>query len=317
MNKKSLWIRILGFFVNLKEIYPFIQADEQIRLSWLTRVRTIDEVPETYRETFEDLVGSSEFPYTLLTPSYQGFSFKGSEKLVFCLKDRVYELSAAAGAVFCKFHPLKHVLYIEVGRALLHSWVTICSTADNGEPIITDYIFNTISEHIFTPIVTDIRLVDHDPREIPLDIQPANFDFLLRENMKLMNYARRSLLPDETPVMIVLQPEIRKEIIRVFGKSLFKVVSLSHLTILTDRELILIQEGTGERGGEDIRYGGVFRYIPIGNIDSLKTTVPKDDVFTMSVQFSCGVCLDSKFADLKRKEVEIFRNRVKTVVQTP
>jgi hypothetical protein len=267
-------------------------------------------VPDIYRSAFEKIIGNNAFPYTLLTPSYMGFNIKGSEKLVFCLADRVYELSAAGGDVATKSHLLKELLYIEEGRALLHSWVKICSLGEHGRPLITEYTFNTVSEHIFAPLIKNMRVTIETTGRIFTDANQSRFDAFYQENNKLLNYARRSILPDDKAVQIVYQPEIRNVIVKLFGKSLFRVLSLAHVSILTDRELILIQEGAGGKGGEDIRYGGIFRYIALGKITSIYAAKPKDGVFTLSVYLSDDITLKVVFRESKREDVDALQSRV-------
>ena len=86
----------------------------------------------------------------------------------------------------------------------------------------------------------------------------------------------------------------------------FRTVCLAHLSILTDRELILIQDGTSKRWGGDIRYGGVWHYIPLDKITSISLAGPEDELFTMSVQLPEGNCIDSLFSASNRQEVDKF-----------
>ena len=314
MKRNGFWKMLGGYIVNIKEVLPFIKSDEQIRLSWLAKVKTFDDVPDVYRDTFEKVVVDGEFPYTLLTPSYAGFNIQGCEKLVFCMGGKVVELAEKAGQVRLVSYPIEDVLYVEIGRALLHSWVKIFRITDSGALITAEYKFNTVSESLFTPIVSKIRLANGAPKRGLPEIEQSRLDFLYQENMKLMNYVRRSMLLDEKFVQIVLQPEIHKEIVRLFGKVYSVTANLAHISVLTDQELILIEEGAGESGDEEIRYGGVYRYVPLNKITSLEIVPDKNGTFTLSIQLFGGVCLKSVFSKAKEQEVSGFRQQIMGVL---
>lgn len=315
IHSKEIRETVLALIAGIRERLPLLPADEQTRLSWLQVLTSYDEVPNVYRSAFEAFVSDGPFPYTVLTPSYAGFSNSENEKLVCCLDDRIWVLEDVTGMLNCTCYAVKDISHVEVGKALLQSWVKISGVADRGVPITTEFKFNTVTDHLFAPIVKKMRSTTDYSQRLDPDIEQAKFDFLSRANLKLMNYARRSLLPDENVVHIILQPEIRKEVLRLFGNSFFRTVCLSHLSILTDRELILIQEGTGQRWGGDIRYGGVWHYIPLDKITSISLTGPDDDLLTMSVRLPEGDCIDSLFSVSNRQEVDGFLSQLEASLE--
>ena len=77
--------------------------------------------------------------------------------------------------------------------------------------------------------------------------------------------------------------------LRLLGNSFFRTLCSPHLNILTDRELILIQEGVGKcwacgtrYGGAKyggVKYGGVWSYIPLDKITSISTTDAENDLW--------------------------------------
>jgi hypothetical protein len=310
VHSRGILKSVRRLVAGIKERLPLRAAEEQTRLSWLKVIKAYDEVPDVYRRSFEALVGDRQFPYTLLTPSYAGFIDRENEKLVCCLDDKIYVLEDVTGLLTCTGYAVKDVSYVEVGKALLQAWVKISGVADSGRPTTTEFKFNTVTEHLFAPIVKNIRLATGYSQGIEPSLEQARFDFLSRTNLKLMNYARRSLLPDEKVGQIILQPEIRDEVLRLFGTSFFRTVCLAHLSILTDRELILIQEGTGKRWGGDIRYGGVWHYIPLDKITSVSLSGPEDELLTMSVRLPAGDSIDSLFSVSNKQEVDGFLSQL-------
>jgi len=309
-------LRSVGSLIaGIKESLPLLAADEQTRLSWLKVVTSYAEVPEVYRSSFAALVGDSQFPYTVLTPSYAGFMNRETEKLVCCLDGKIYVWEEVTGVLSCTCYAVKDISYVEVGKALLQAWVKISGLADSGLPSTTEFKFNTVTEYLFAPIVNKIRSATDCAPEIDPNLERSKFNFLNQMNLKLMNYARRSLLLDEKVVRVILQSEIRDEVLRLFSNSLFRTVCLAHLSILTDRELILIQDGTGKRWGEDIRYGGVWNYIPLDKITSVSLTGPEDGLLTMFVRLPEGDSIDSLFSVSNKQEVDGFLSQLEASLE--
>jgi hypothetical protein len=83
---RNLWHRL----AYVKLCVPLLSADEQTRLSWARVARSWDEVLEVFREPRAAAAGGSGgLPYTVLTPSFQGFLLRPSEKLICaCGRDR-------------------------------------------------------------------------------------------------------------------------------------------------------------------------------------------------------------------------------------
>ena len=74
------------------------------------------------------------------------------------------------------------------------------------------------------------------------------------------------MLPGEKVVRALLQPEIREGVLTLLGRIYHRTISPTHMTILTDCELVTIREE--QRPGKD-RYGGVWTYIPLKKIVAL------------------------------------------------
>ena len=113
-------LRSVGRFIaGIKESSPLLTAEEQTGLSWLKVIKSYDEVPDIYRNSFAALVGDNRFPYTVLTPSYAGFINGENEKLVCCLDGKIYILEEVTGILSWTSYAIKDVSYVEVGKALL------------------------------------------------------------------------------------------------------------------------------------------------------------------------------------------------------
>lgn len=299
-----------SFITRIKDSLPLLAADEQTRLSWLKVVRSYAEAPEVYRPSFTALVGDRPFPYTVLTPSFAGFMDREPEKLVSYLDGKIYVWEEATGGLNCTGYAVKDISYVEVGKALLQAWVKISGLADSGRPSTAEFKFNTTTDYLFAPIVNKLRSAPDVSPEIDPNLERAKFNGLTPTNLKLTNYAKRSLLRDETVEAIILQPEIRNKVLGLFGNAFFGTVSLAHLSLLTDRELILIQDGTGQRWGGDIRYGGVSYYIPLDKISAITLTGPADGLLTMSVHLPESDDLTALFSVSNQQQLDNFLRQI-------
>jgi len=74
------------------------------------------------------------------------------------------------------------------------------------------------------------------------------------------------------------------EVLRLFGRAFYRVLSPAHISILTDRELILIKDGMDKRVGGGVRYGGVWSYIPLDKIAATSLESEAGDVLILSIR---------------------------------
>jgi hypothetical protein len=124
---------------------------------------------------------------------------------------------------------------------------------------------------------------------------------------KFMNYARRSLLGGEKILQIILQPKIRVPVLTILGKTFYKVVSRAHLSILTDRELILIREEDNPRViGE---YGKVWDYIRLKKTVDLSLGDEGSEFPKLSVQLPEGIRIENMYQASARQEINQLLSR--------
>ena len=76
------------FQIILNQVYTSIKTPkrndaEMTKSSWAKPIKSYADVPDVYKEFFDPfLADKREFPYTVLTPSYEKFIHKTSEKLI-------------------------------------------------------------------------------------------------------------------------------------------------------------------------------------------------------------------------------------------
>ena len=124
-----------------------------------------------------------------------------------------------------------------------------------------------------------------------------------------MNYSRRSILPGEKVIYTLLQPEIQVILFRFLSETLAKTIIPAHITILTDRELITIREES--RGWfNQVRYGGIWNYIPLPKITSTSLKPKTEHTITLSIDLPQNDTLQTLFADSNKDEVDLLVNRL-------
>jgi hypothetical protein len=286
---------------------------ERTQLSWAKRIPSYAEVPGAYQDFFEPLrMAGQDMPYTVLAPSYEGFLHRAAEKLVCAFGQEVHILEGSGSTFEAKSFPLAGISYVEVRAVLLNSHIKIYGLTDQGVPSSATLRFNTVTDYLFRPIVKRIRLGAGEARLATPRSEGKTFDHLVRVNYKFMNYARQSLLAEETAIHAILQPEIREGVLSVLGKTYYRTISPTHMSILTDGELITIREEVGWGGKE--RYGGVWDYVPVDKIVSLSLSEKGSSLLNLSIQLPEGARLDSLFQASARQDLEQLLDHVKKLI---
>jgi hypothetical protein len=186
----------------------------------------------------------------------------------------------------------------------------------NGAADSTTIEYNAVTERYFTPFVNKLRSVLAGVEGNSLQTERDKFDFLAVENFKFMNYAMRSLSGGEKVLQTVLQPKIGVPRITFAGRILFQtILSLAHLAILTDRELIVIEDG--EHGGEKrgARYGGRWQYIPLKNITRTSLLEREDNLLVLSLTLSpTGRRVEFIFDVSKKQELSQLQDEIEKLM---
>jgi len=259
--------------------------DEQQKQSWAKFIPAYDAVPEIFKGFFPQ-DGGHEFPYTILTPAFNGFIQKTTEKLICVGEDEIIVLERTGDTYAVHCYPLGGINCIEVQTLLLNSSIKICGMTRDGVSTSSTFTFNSVTDYLFTPILRKMRHASEDTQSGALNLELAKFDHWRKENFKFMNYARRSLLAGEKVIYKILQPEIREVVFKIFGRTYDRVRYPTLACILTDRELIMIREEKAHR--EDGKYGGTWHYIPLKKI--LRPSVHEQDknLLTFSIKLTEG-----------------------------
>jgi hypothetical protein len=202
---------------------------------------------------------------------------------------------------------------------LLRGWLTVRGLTGSGLASSTTIRFNTVTDRLFAPFLNEFRTGSRPPSGASLDAERAKFKELLERSYKFMNYARGSILPGEEVLCYVLQPEIREQLLRLFGRSLSRCISPTHIVILTDRELIAISEESGSlwQSFNTAKYGGIWQYVLLARISAASIVTRDDGLLALSIHLPHADPLEMLFSLSNRSELESLVARLPTVGNLP
>ncbi len=309
---KAPWDRLTN--INLDNL-PLLTASEQTKRSWAKEIESFDKVPHIYKDFFDaHLDDGTPFPYTVITPTFNGFIRRENEKLICSQDNKIFILENANNQLNTSCYAVEHINYVEAGTVLLKAWIRISGLTDNGALTSSTLRFNSVTEYMFDPFVEEIRSAANNPSSISNSLELSKFDYLSEVNFKFMNYARNSIMPGEQIIDHVYQPEMRAKVITLLGKNLYRTIFTPHIGILTDKELIIIQDSSSGRMNKNKRYGGIWYYIPLEKICSVSLTAKDDDLLQLSITLSADEHIDTLFSTSMKSELERLLKKISDLI---
>ncbi len=161
----------------------------------------------------------------MLVPAFEGFLRRSPEKLACDLGDGVAVLEKSEGGCQATVFPYPGICRIEWREALLEASLQVSGCTQEGDYATASLRFNAVSDYLLQPLVERMR---RGAAEIELAGEAADagqFEGWARQSYKFMNYARRSLLPGESVVGAILQPEILKPVVSVLGRTFYRTLA--------------------------------------------------------------------------------------------
>ena len=292
-----------------------LTGGKQTMSSWAKVIKTFAAVPDAYKDSCNTILEDGlPFPYMVLAPAISSTRHKVSEKLLCVVKDVFYVWEFLDGQISLTAYPLKTISAAEVGGILLYSWLTVRGATNDGEPSSTTIAFNTATTRHLLPFINKMRPAPVDTAETEWEAELAGFDYLASVNFKFMNFARSSLVRGEKVIHFVWQPQIRRPMFTQFGRSFHRTKALAHLAILTDKEVILIEDVESKAENRGVRYGGIFQYFPLQHIVAAGITETANDLMTLSLSPAFGgQRLNKIFSASNKQALEEFQSRLDQV----
>ena len=285
--------------------------DQRTQLSWARVINSPGSIPDQYREFVQSWLSQGEaFPYMVLTPAYENFPTKITEKLICVGEQEIMVLERNGKAITTQNYLLGEISYVEVRSILLDFRVKINGLTSQGIPASSLFRSSAATDYMFTPILKKIRLQADTSKAVGQAPDLERFNCWSSSSFKFMNYARRSPLAGERVLRAILQPEIRARRFTFLGRIFYRTISLTHVCILTDLELILIREEALPSLND--KYGGNWEYIPLNKIGLLSTHRTDDNLLLLCIKLVTGDGFECLFEAAKQDEVEQFVDQVRS-----
>lgn len=287
-----------------------LSAAEQTRMTWANFIQDYDQIPPAYQKVYSNhFQPGTKFPYTILTPAYVDFLRPTPEKLICCSEQGIIIFEKRSEKI--RETPINYssINYFEVGTVLLHSWLTIFGIDQKGNLAAPSVRYNTVGENLFLPIISRLRASSGYLAGSQLEVEKAKFDFLSNINFKFMNYGRRCIRNGDQVVKIIVQPEIRKEILKIFRKSFTKQISPAHILILTDKEIISVREDVSK--SKSSSYGGIWNYIPRAALQSTSLSEDENGRLIFGLEMRPDHKINIIFDASQKTVIENLRDEIK------
>lgn len=235
--------------------------------AWTKEISDYDHLPDILNQKVTEIINESTMKHPKVIEVPANDSFDTQVKILIIFDRFIYIIEESASKAMTHKINFKDVNYIDLSIILLHSSFIISDGHTRQE-----IIFNTSSESIFHKLINDIR-----DSQRPVRDDTINYDkiqYLEELDIKLYNYSKFALKNHHKIINSVYQEHSKD------------ADSGSSITILTNNELLFIQEPHKDKQPMDSLYGGQWTYIALDKIKDIKTeTVKPENKFYMDIIF--------------------------------
>lgn len=295
---------------------PLMTGAAQTMSAWSHILHSIDDVPEAFRSMFQTQPETSTiFPYAVFAPSLDLSHHRSKEKIIYECANAWHILEHNPDKVTVTSYPLQNVCMMEMGRILLFSWISIHGLTMDGEKATTTIEFNTTSEKYYAHFTRQFRPLQTVVEDATLHAEQQKFSGLAQQSFKFMNYARNSLTGTEKVLLSIWQPEMRKPSLPFRFWPFLRTLATAHLLILTDHEVIVLQEDERSQLAKGERYGGASIYVPLPNILSASTDIREDGLLVLSLHLRHGFQQDLLFASHLQPQLDQFVEALSSLIK--
>ncbi len=183
INFRQAWQWLLHNGPSLRAALTGEQISKQ---SWAKKVHDFGSLPEAFQPVLSDLINvKTSFPYTVLTPTFEGYLEQENEKLVFFLERRLIILEKDQQEVAITSYRLENIHRIEFGKILLKAWIQIYGMDDQGQFSITKLRFNSVTDYLFAPFIEAGRHSNEPVEEIDKQVEREKFSPLKVETLQI------------------------------------------------------------------------------------------------------------------------------------
>ena len=266
----------------------------QTMLTWVKELESKEEIPSHYLQSIQGIPLSDPFPYTLLVPPLKNQRNKPAERLVILIDNVLYVYEKRGRKIIpdqIKLHP---GIDLEMGNALLYSWITFRETEQGTQTHTITIPFNTATGRYFDPIIQLIKPISITLEENPETLQNTNKN-LVQADFKFNAFARECITKDSRSINSLWQPALQKKILHIFGKTYYQNITLAHYFILTNQELIILWDDENSVENRGVRYGGIRRFIPHTLISNMSVIKMEQNYCKLIIKLVSGEIIEQIF----------------------
>ncbi len=272
----------------------------QAMSNWARLIESPLQVPLAYQDALKvRLDARAPFPYMVLIPAFADKGLRVPEQLVFEQDGVLYILAREDRGITASAYRLSDVCSVESGLVLLVSWFTLEGWTTGDVWQTTTLAFNSASRMVVWPLLQRLRSFGPSVPKAAAPAPPTDLPD------KFLHHLRDILLPDEEVMAWLWRPDITLDMALVSQWAFYEAQRVNHLTLLTDRALILVWDRVSEAGAEDEEgYGTVLHHIPLVHITDLQIREDPGGMPYLQLTLCNKVTVERLFTTNQRIELE-------------
>ena len=276
--------------------------------AWAIKINHPEKIPAAFQQSMEQILKeSADFPYVISAPKNEKTGKPERDTLLVMTEEAVWVLVDQEHKVAVVRFPMEGVQAVQMGTVLLQSWVKICGKSEGNFECAAVY-YDTVMEELFVPVLDHVRAKMLRMTLEGPEPQVDELNYLKDVSLKFYNYGVQSLLPGQKVCCSVYQPKVDEENVKKSGKH----EMAPHLFVLTENELILIQETEQEERSATQKYSGIWTYFPISQIARFDVETQEDGKWMRASVCAEGqepvqVVIDPR----NRQAIQVLANQLK------
>jgi hypothetical protein len=301
---------------DLKNPFVSLTGARQTMSAWTKVIESYEAIPASYASFFEAQHQANQpLPYLVLTPPLDKAQFKSTEKLLYEANEALWILERVGSQVVAKSYPYQTLQRLEMGNVLLYSWLTLRGLTSEGLASSTTIEYNpAVGEQHLEVFIKKLRPNLPPTDEAEFSAEKNKFNPLSTLNFKLMNFGRSSLVRGAKVIQILFQPEIRTTRWKFLNWTFSRLITPAHLAILTDREIILIQDKPSTKELPGGKYGGVWQYLRLNSLAAVSLAETGEQRVTLRLELTSNETLEKIFAASSQPELEQFVSQLQAML---
>lgn len=276
--------------------------------AWAIKIDQTEKIPAVFQKPMEQVLEEeADFPYMIYAPRNEKTGKPVNDTLLAMTEGTVWVLVDDPHQAAVVRFSMQEIQTIQMGTVLLESWIMFCGkTAGDTECAVVYY--DTVMEELFVPVLETVRTkMLQIPAEAP-EAQADELHYLKDVSLKFYNYGIQSLMPGQKVCCSVYQPRVEE---KVYKQSEAHETA-PHLFILTEEELILIQETEQEEKSATQRYSGIWTHFPISQIEHFNVEDEEDGHWMkISINAKGQEPVQVIFDPRNRQAVQVLANQLK------